>query len=79
MLQYRYPDTWRKLRQLITGLLKSGMAQEVVRINYVKAYTLVEGKVQKQEEKLLQIYHTAEQEEKIKNFIQRQAPEAKIQ
>lgn len=79
MLQYRYPDTGRKLRQLITGLLKSGMAQEVVRINYVKSYTLVEGKIQKKEEKILQIYYKDDQEEKIKNFIKKQAPEAKIQ
>jgi hypothetical protein len=79
MLQYRYPDTGRKLRQLVTGLLKSGMAQEVLRINYVKSYTLVGGKIQKQEEKILQIFSDPEQEEKIKNFIKKQAPEAKIQ
>lgn len=79
MLQYRYPDTGRKLRQLITGLLKSGMAQEVIRINYVKAYSLIEGKIQKQEEKILQIHHEPHQEEKIKNFIKKQAPEAIIQ
>lgn len=79
MLQYRYPQTWRKLRQLITGLLKSGMAQEVTRTNYIKTYTLHEGKIQKQEEKILHIYHDPKQEEKIKNFIKKQAPEAILQ
>ncbi|MEI7563495.1 MAG: hypothetical protein WCJ39_07865 [bacterium] len=55
------------------------MAQEVTRTNYIKTYTLHEGKIQKQEEKILHIYHDPKQEEKIKNFIKKQAPEAILQ
>ena len=78
MIQYRYPQWGRKLRQLITGLLKSGLAKEIVRVNYVQSYILQEGKVCKQEEKLIQIHYDTPNEEKIHAFIKKQAPEAQI-
>jgi len=50
------PNDWRRLKNLILALLKSGAAREVKRINYTKSYKLVDSKVVKEEQKLLIIY-----------------------
>ena len=73
-----YPDTGRKLRQLITWLLKSGLSQEIRRMNYVKSYRLVDGKIQKAEEKILRIDHKKEDTEKLKKFLEKNCKEGKI-
>ena len=73
-----YPNDSRKLRQLITWLLKSWLAQEVQRMNYIKSYTLVDNKVSKQEIKLLEIIHPEANTEKIQKLIAKNRPEAKI-
>lgn len=67
------PSDWRKLKYLINWLLKSWLAQEIKRINYVKSYRLVDKSIEKQEEKLLVIIWL--DNEKIKQFIQKQRPE----
>ncbi len=76
MLTVSCPYDWRKLRYLINALLKSGIVSEVKRINYVQSYTLREKSIQKQEEKLLLIFGS--DQEKIKAFLLKQAPEARI-
>lgn len=78
MMFFTYPDTGRKLRQTITGLLKSGLTSEVKRLNYIKSYTLKEGKLHKQEEKLLRIASTPDQEASITKFLAKACPEAKL-
>ena len=50
------PYDGRKLRYLINALLKSGIASEVKRLNYVQSYTLVDKTIKKQEEKILIIF-----------------------
>jgi hypothetical protein len=76
MLTVSCPYDWRKLRYLINGLLKSGIVSEVKRINYVQSYTLREKSIQKQEEKLLLIFGS--DLEKVKIFLSKQAPEARV-
>lgn len=47
----------KQLRQIITILLKSGVAQKVTKLNYVHSYTLnPEKKIIKTQEKMLMIY-----------------------
>ena len=70
MLIASTPIEGRKLRQIITALLKSGAAQKITRINYAKSYTLVENKLIKQEQKLLLI--STDNAEKTKSMIQKQ-------
>ena len=73
-----YPNNGRKLRQMITWLLKSWLVQEVQRINYIKSYVLVDNKVKPEEIKLVELFHKPEQQEKIEKMIAKNRPEAKI-
>ena len=78
MMRIVYPHTGRKLKQLITGLLKSWLVQEVQRVNYVKSYTLVENKINSQEVKLVELMLKDEHKEKVEKMIAKNWPEAKI-
>lgn len=73
MILANCPSDWRKLRYLISWLLKSWIAQEIKRMNYIKSYRLVEKTIEKQEEKILII--TWSDDEKIKQFVKKQRPE----
>jgi len=73
-----YPDTGRKLKQLITGLLKSGLTQEVRRMNYVQSYTIQNGKITKQPEKIIRIDIKDGDTKKLENFLAKNCKEAKI-
>ena len=73
-----YPNNGRKLKQMITGLLKSWLVQEVQRVNYVKAYTLIDAKIKAEEIKLVELIFKQENEEKITKMIAKNWPEAKI-
>ena len=73
-----YPNNGRKLRQMITGLLKSWLVQEVQRMNYIKSYTLVDNKIKPEEIKIVELFHKAENQEKIEKMISKNWPEAKI-
>ncbi|MDR3169058.1 MAG: hypothetical protein LBU27_04805 [Candidatus Peribacteria bacterium] len=68
-----FPNDGRKLRKLITGLLKAKLAMEITRMNYVQTYGLVEGKIEKQEKKLLWVQ--TDQPEKVSAFLQKSFPE----
>lgn len=78
MMRIVYPHTGRKLKQLITGLLKSWLVQEVQRMNYVKSYTLVDGKISNQEIKLVELMLKDEHKEKVEKMIAKNWPEAKL-
>jgi len=71
-----FPNDGRKLRKLITGLLKSQLVSEVKRLNYVQSYRLIDERIEKSEEKLLRL-HT-EQEDKVKAFLEKNFSEAKL-
>ena len=76
MLIVSCPYDGRKVRQLITMLLKSWAATEVKRLNYAQSYTLKDKAIEKQEEKILLIFWS--DTTKIQNLLAKQAPEAKI-
>ena len=59
----------------MTGLLKSQLATEIKRMNYLQSYTLIDNKIQKTEEKLLFIQTT--QPDKVLAFLSKNFPEAK--
>ncbi len=73
-----YPNNWRKLKHMITWLLKSWLVQEVQRMNYIKSYILVDNKVKSEEIKLVELFHKPEDQEKIEKMISKVRPEAKI-
>lgn len=68
-----FPSDWRKLKNLMVALLKSGLASEVKRFNYIKSYKLVDWKLVKEEQKLLLIAWN-DNKAKIESFIKKQYP-----
>jgi hypothetical protein len=68
------PNDWRKLRRLITWILKANLATEIIRLNYLQSYTLSDQHIQKTEKKALFI--KTSQQEKLKLFLQKNYPEA---
>jgi len=73
-----YPNNGRKLKQLITWLLKSWLVTEVQRINYVKSYSLIDNKIKSEEIKLVELFHAPENKEKIERMINKNRPETKF-
>lgn len=69
-----YPNDGRKLKQLIQGLIKSGTAACIQRINYVKSYYMREGKLKTEEEKILFIKFPKENKEALTAFIKKNHP-----
>jgi len=69
-----YPNDWRKLKRLITALIKSKTAACVQRMNYVKSYYMREWVMQQKEEKLLIIKTTESKKEKAITMIKQQHP-----
>ena len=57
-----YPNDGRKLKQLITALLKKKLIACANVMNYAKSYYLREGKIKKDEEKLILIKFPKEKE-----------------
>ena len=69
-----YPNDWRKLKNLITALLKKKLVACVNVLNYTKSYYLREGKIKKDEEKLLLIKFSKGKEPELLEFIKKQHP-----
>ncbi|PZM86438.1 MAG: hypothetical protein DLD55_05670 [candidate division SR1 bacterium] len=74
LLLTSYPNDGRKLRQFLTALLKKKLIISAKVMNYAKSYTLVEGKIQKEEEKLIFIKFSKEKESEVLNFIKKLHP-----
>lgn len=70
----RFTNDGRKLKNSIQGLLKSGLVQSITRINYAKSYTLQEGKVVSNQEKVLLINLPKENKEKFSAFLKKNNP-----
>lgn len=70
-------NDWRKIRYFITALLKSWITTEIKKLNYIKSYGIIEGKISKKEEKLLRIDKVTD-EKKLAAIINKTLPEAKI-
>ena len=73
MLIFFYKNDGRKLKQIITWLLKSWAATKIRRINYTQTYTLHEtdNKIQKTEEKAVIIEYIPENLEKLASRLKK--------
>ncbi|MFZ2151148.1 MAG: divalent cation tolerance protein CutA [Candidatus Absconditicoccaceae bacterium] len=69
-----FPNDGRKLKNFILGLIKSGMAKCVNRINYVKSYYMWEGKLKNEQEKILLIKLPEGNKEKIIGYFKKNHP-----
>lgn len=71
MLMFFYKNDGRKLKQIITWLLKSWAATKITRLNYIQSYTLHENKIQKAEEKAVLVEYTPENEKKVEALLKK--------
>ena len=69
-LEILVPNEWRKLKNLIMAVLKKGLCEEIVVVNYAKVYSLQEKKLVKKEKKLISLVVEPLNEEKIIIFIE---------
>ncbi len=74
MLFFTVPNEWKKLRQLLTTLLKKKLIISAKVLNYTKDYRLSpEGKIIKTEQKLL-ILNTEKEKTEILTFAHKITP-----
>lgn len=66
-LMFSYKWSSRDLRKIITEILKSWVADNVKKINYVHDFLLKDGKVEKWEEKIILVW--VEEEEALLDFL----------
>lgn len=71
MLIFFYKNDGRKLKHIITWLLKSWAATKIRRINYTQSYTLHEDKIKKTEEKAVIIEYTPENLNKLEWMLKK--------
>ncbi len=71
MLIFFYKNDGRKLKHIITWLLKSWAATNIRRLNYIQSYSLHEDKIQKTEEKAVIVEFTAENKWKIESLLKK--------
>lgn len=69
-----YPNKPRQLKKFIMAILKQWLAKCVNRINYVKSYYIWQGKIIKDEEKILIIKTSVEKKEKLQTWIEKNHP-----
>ena len=69
-----YPNDWRKLKNLITALLKKKLVACCNVINYGKSYYLWENKIKKDEEKIIFMKYPKEKELELLTFIKKNHP-----
>lgn len=60
----------KKIRNLMTALLKSKEVEEIKRFNYIASYTLQENKIKKEQQKRLLLLWIKNQE-KVKTLLQK--------
>lgn len=65
-LLMRYPNEGKKLRQVITILLKKNLIQSAEVLNYGKHYTLLDNKIVKTEQKMVVF---SLEEDKVEAFL----------
>ena len=66
-LTFWYKWSSRELKKIITAILKSWLADNIKRINYVQNYSINDKKVEKSEEKIILI-HT-DNYDKLTDFL----------
>lgn len=71
MFIFLYKNDGRKLKQIITWLLKSWAATKIRRINYVQSYTLHDNKIEKIDEKIVIIECPIENKWKVEMMLKK--------
>jgi len=71
MLIFFYKNDGRKLKQMITWLLKSWAATRIRRINYAQSYTLHDSKIQKTEEKVILVEYSPDNQKKLETLLKK--------
>lgn len=74
LLLTSYPNKWRDLKRFIDWLIKWGLVGCVQKINYVKSYSIQDGAVKKEEEKILLIKTSEENKQKIEAYFEKNHP-----
>lgn len=72
-LTYVYEWNARDLRKIIMTLLKSGLVNEVKKVNYVQSFVLNNSKIEKNEQKIIMV--KTDDEEKFVNFLSKNFPQ----
>lgn len=72
-LTYIYEWKTRDLRKIIMALLKSGLVNEVKKVNYVQSFVLNNSKIEKNEQKIIMV--KTDDEEKFKTFLSKNFPQ----
>ena len=72
-LTYIYEWKTRDLRKIIMTLLKSGLVNEVKKVNYVQSFVLNNSKIEKNEQKIIMV--KTDDEEKFVNFLSKNFPQ----
>lgn len=72
-LTYIYEWKTRDLRKIIMALLKSGLVNEVKKVNYVQSFVLNNSKIEKNEQKIIMV--KTDDEEKFVNFLSKNFPQ----
>ena len=71
MYIFFYKNDGRKLKQIITWLLKSWAATKIRRINYAQSYTLHDNKIQKTEEKVILVEFSPDNQKKLEAMLKK--------
>lgn len=71
MLIFFYKNDGRKLKQIITWLLKSWAATNIKRLNYTQSYSLHDNKIQKTEEKAVLVQFNPENQNKVESLLKK--------
>lgn len=72
---FTYKWTSRELRKIILTILKSWIADNIKKVNYVQDYTLTEKNIEKSEEKIVLIH--SEDQNKLLDFLTKNFPQIK--
>ena len=72
-LTYVYEWNARDLRKIIMALLKSGLVNEIKKINYIQSFVLNNSKIEKTEQKIIMV--KTDDEEKFVNFLSKNFPQ----
>lgn len=74
-LMFWYKWSSRELKKIITAILKSWLADNIKRINYVQNYSINDKKVEKYEEKIILIL--TDNYDKLMDFLSKNFSEIK--
>ena len=66
-LTFLYRWNSRELRKIIVAILKSGLANNVKKFNYVQNYSIKDNKIEKAEEKILLMQ--SDKQDKLIDFL----------